>query len=271
MAVFLVGLLVVALVVGSAAPVAGVLPMLLASGGVVWSRFNSGFGFRAASSPDGVRLRHGLTETRSQTVPPGRVQAVRLTQSLLWRRPDWWRITVNVAGYGTSGGKGRGQENLLLPVGTRDEALAVLSFVAPDLGVAEGEDPRAVVDAALSGSRRTHGFVTSPPAARWLDWISWRRNGFRVTRTVLMVRRGAITRMLDLVPHARTQSLAVTQGPLQRRLGLVHFELHSTPGPVSPQVPHLTEDVGAALMVAQTERARAARAAAGPERWMQQR
>ena len=44
----------------------------------VWSRINQGANFRAAISPDGIRLRHGLTETRAQTVPPGRVQAIRL-------------------------------------------------------------------------------------------------------------------------------------------------------------------------------------------------
>ena len=42
-------------------------------GGVtyVWSRINQGANFRAAISPDGIRLRHGLTEARAQTVPTG--------------------------------------------------------------------------------------------------------------------------------------------------------------------------------------------------------
>ena len=45
--------------------------------------------------------------------------------------------------------------------------------------------------------------------------------------------------------------------------------LHSTPGPVSPRVPHLTDADAADLLRTQASRARAARTLAGPERWMQ--
>ena len=237
---------------------------------VLWGRLSRGFGFRVATSSDGLRLRHGLLEQRSQTVPPGRVQAVRLTQPLLWRLKGWWRVDVNIAGYGASGDDEKARlVSTLLPVGTRDEVVAVLWFVFPDLGVQEQENPGAVVDAAMTGSGSGHGFVTSPRQARWLDWFSWRRNGFRITRTALLVRQGVIERSLILVPHARTQSLGVTQGPLQRRLALASFALHSTPGPISPQVRHLAVPVAARLLEEQADRARQARAAAGPERWMQ--
>ena len=68
-------------------------------------------------------------------------------------------------------------------------------------------------------SRRDDGFLSSPPAARWLDPFGWRRNGFRVTREALLMRRGRLRRRLDVVPHARTQSCGLVQGPLQRRSG----------------------------------------------------
>ncbi len=246
------------------------LPGLVGFGGVVWNRFAGGFGFRAATSPDGLRLRHGLLEQRAQTVPPGRVQAVRLSQPILWRRADWWRVRVNVAGYGAMHGENRGDtETTLLPVGTRDEAVAVLAFVLPDLGVTAQEHPRQVVDAGLSGTGAAQGFRTSPSSAKWLDPWAWRRNGFRVTGQALLLRRGFFERHLDVVPHARTQSLGVTQGPLQRALGLASFELHSTPGPVSPAVHHLSTEMAAQLLTEQSARARLARSTAGPERWME--
>jgi putative membrane protein len=263
------GFIVASIALGTMAPAAGVLPALIGIGGVLWARFSHGFGFRVATSPDGLRLRHGLLEQRTQTVPPGRVQAVRLSQPLLWRRAGWWRVQVNVAGYGTGGDESKGEsETVLLPVGTRDEAVAVLAFVAPDLGVGPDEHPRLVVDAGLDGTGAAQGFVTSPRQARWFDWISWQRNGFRVTDQALLVRHGVIERSLVLVPHARTQSLGVTQGPVQRRLGLASFALHSTPGPISPTVAHLSEPVAAHLLATQAERARLARAGAGPEQWM---
>ena len=265
----LLGLVVGVVVAGEPGPfLAGVFPIALGIGGVLWNKFGNGFGFRVATGPDGLRLRHGLLEQRSQTVPPGRVQAVRLHQPLLWRRVGWWNVRVNIAGYGGLGEQQAEGETTLLPVADRAEALLVLSMVVPDLGAAPGEDPRALVAVAMDGEGADGGFVTSPRGARWLDPLAWRRSGYRVTDQVLLVRRGRLHREVDVVPHARTQSLGVTQGPLQRRLGLATFAVHSTPGPVSPVVRHLASARAAELLEEQAVRARAARATAGPERWM---
>ncbi|MEJ2579224.1 MAG: PH domain-containing protein, partial [Kineosporiaceae bacterium] len=239
--VLALGLGVVALVTGSVGPAAAVLPVGAAALGLLWRQLSAGFGFQVATSPDGVRLRHGLLEHRAQTVPPGRVQAVRLHQPLPWRGVDWWRVEVNVAGYGYGSRNDRGAgEHLLLPVGTRREAVAVLSLVLPDLGTGDPGRTWELVDAGLVGAGGAAGFVTDPPAARWVDPLSWRRNGVRVTDQALVIRRGWVHRVLDLVPHARTQSCGVKQGPLQRVLGLASFHLHSTPGPLHTVVPHLS-------------------------------
>nr|WP_246280967.1 PH domain-containing protein [Cellulomonas humilata] len=229
----------------------------------VWSRINQGANFRAAISPDGIRLRHGLTESRAQTVPPGRVQAIRLRQGPLWRGPDWWRVEINVAGYGQSDQQQR--DTVLHPVATREEAMTALWMVLPDLGV---DDPAALVEAALTGKDTDGGFTTAPRRARWVDPVGWRRHGVRVTDRALVTRTGRIWRSVDVVPHERTQSLGLAQGPLQRRLGLASFVLHSTPGPVAPRVQHLDAGVAAALLDEQAERARTARASATPEQWM---
>jgi putative membrane protein len=265
----MVGFTAAVVVLSEPGAFAGVVPTVLAVGGVIWRRFTTGFGFEVATAPDGLRLRHGLLEHRTQTVPPGRVQAVRLRQPLLWRLAGWWAVDVNVAGYGNApGGQAERRGSTLLPVGTRDEAVTVLSFVLPDLGVA-GEYPGLVVDAGLAGTTGAGGFTGAPRRARWVDPLGWRREGFRVTSTALLLRRGVLHRQLDVVPHARTQSCGVVQGPVERRLGLASFALHSTPGPVDPVVEHLGSDVAAALLAAQLVRARQARATAGPERWME--
>ena len=39
------------------------LPALFSVAGVAWSRLNAGWGFQVRRSTDGLRLRHGLTET----------------------------------------------------------------------------------------------------------------------------------------------------------------------------------------------------------------
>jgi putative membrane protein len=250
---------------------AALFPVALGVVTVLWRRFSSAFGFTIGISPDGLRLRHGLLEHRAQTVPPGRVQAVRLVQPLLWRGTDWWRVVVNVAGYAGRGDDQR-TENELLPVGTRAEAITLLALVVPDLGVDPGEDALAVVGAGLAGDSRTpDSYLVAPPASRWVDPISWRRNGVRVTSEVLLVRRGRLRRRLDVVPHARTQSVAVTQGVLQRALGVASLHVHSTPGPVEPVVPHLRAHAAAGLLQDQAARARRARKLALPERWLEPR
>ena len=238
-------------------------PALLGSAGFMWTRINQGAGFRAAISPDGIRLRHGLTESRAQTVPPGRVQAIRLSQGLWWRGPDWWRIEINVAGYGQS--KDQASETVLHPVATLAEAMTAVWLVLPDLGV---PDPQATLDAALHGRDDDGGFTPAPRRARWVDPLGWRRHGVLVTERALLARSGRFTRQLDLVPHERTQSLGLAQGPVQRRLGLASFVVHSTPGPVSASVSHLDGHVAAALLDEQAARARTARAVAAPEQWM---
>lgn len=242
------------------------VPGLIGAVSVVWGRVNQGAGFRAAISPDGIRLRHGLTEARTQTVPPGRVQAIGLQQGPFWRGRDWWRVEINVAGYGAGTDQGA-RESVLHPVATRDEAAAALWLVLPDLGTA---DPRGVIDAALSGRDDEGGFTPAPRRSRWVDPIGFRRHGFLVTDRALVLRSGRVFRRVDVVPHERTQSLGLEQGPLQRRLGLATFVVHSTPGPVSPRVAHLDGAVAAALLDEQARRARQARAVQRPEQWMRE-
>ncbi|MGP7960114.1 PH domain-containing protein [Sanguibacter sp. A247] len=258
------GIVVASIVTTSAAPLVSFFPMLFGFGSYLFQRLVTEANFVGAVSPDGIRSRSGLLETRAQTIPPGRVQAIRMRQPLLWRRKDWWRVDVTVAGY-TMGADTKEVSTLLLPVGPRSTAFDALWLVLPDLGV---EDPLALLAAGLDGSGSDGGFTTSPRSARWLDPLTWRRNGYAVAGRALVVRRGRLTRSLTLVPHERTQSLGLQQGPWQRRLGLASVALHVTHGPVQAVVQHLASSEAARLLDEQDTRARAARRAEGPEQWM---
>ena len=238
-----------------------VLPAVLGIATVFWMRFNTGFGFRAALSQDGIRLRHGALETRRQTVPPGRVQAVRFHQSFFWRGKDWWRVTINVAGYQEN------QESVstLLPVGTRHDALTALWLVLPDIG---DPDPAGTVSAALSGVGDGGGFISTPKRARIFDPLQWRQRGVRATDNALLIRRGRFSREMFVVPHERTQSLQLSQGPLQRWRDLATFVVHSTNGPVRPVAQHLSTADALVLIESQAERAASSRKRQTPEQWM---
>lgn len=257
----ILGLVAASIAVGNASIVLGALAPMLGAATYFWGRFAGEFNFRAAVSPDGIRLRHGLLETKSRTVPPGRVQAVRISQPPLWRIKDWWRMQVNIAGYGAEEVTG----TVLYPAATRAEVAYMLSLVLPDLG---DERPLPVLHAGMDGIGDGEGFTTSPRRARWVDPLTWRRTGFRVTGTAILMRTGRWWRNLSVVPHERTQSMGLTQGPIERKMSLATFVVHSTPGPVTPQVHHLDLQVARELLVDQAERSRRARREAGPERWM---
>ncbi|WP_245953484.1 PH domain-containing protein [Arthrobacter silvisoli] len=249
----------------SGAVVLYLIPAILGLGAAYWKSFNKGFNFTAAISPDGIRLRYGLLDTQAQTVPPGRIQALRITQPPLWRILGWYRIQVNVAGYGGNPGNENAARTTLLPVGGMGEVMQTLALVLPDPGT---PDPYRVFAAAVNGLDSDAGFTTTPRRARLIAPLGWRRNAFLATGTALLLRSGRWWRQLVLVPHQRTQSMALSQGPLARRFGVADLVLHTTAGPVVPRL--IQADVGeaVALFDQQAARAREARKRQTSEQWL---
>ncbi|HLS04124.1 MAG TPA: PH domain-containing protein, partial [Actinomycetales bacterium] len=255
---------VIAILVRSPEPLLANFPIVFVLGIQVWQRLNRGAFFRAATSPDGVRITHGLLEQRRQTVPPGRIQTVRFTQPLLWRPFDWWRVEMNIAGYGQAN-PSQALVNDLLPVGKRDDALRALWLVVPDFSL---DDTGAVLNHAMVGRDEVGGFTTSPRRVRPIDPLVYRSTAFRLTPPALLIRRGRLTRKMMVVPHERIQSISAYQGPLQRLLRVAKFQIDTTLGPVLPIIPHLDVGTAAQLVEEQTERSRQARARDRSERWM---
>jgi putative membrane protein len=193
----------------------GALPGIFGVVQGVWQMIQRHFGFTLSDSPDGLRLQHGLFETRAQTVPPGRVQAVRIVQPLLWRPFGWVRLDANIAGYaGRRAEEGREHNSVLLPVGSRQAALAVIARVLP------GVDIDAVT-------------LTRPPRrAFWhapLLWFTYRAGG---NEQIFGVHSGLFRRVQAVIRHEKIQSVRLSAGPWERLLGLASVEVHSTNGPV---------------------------------------
>ncbi|WP_293877630.1 PH domain-containing protein [uncultured Brevibacterium sp.] len=212
--------------------------------------------FAVSITGDGLAMTSGLLDTRRSVIPLDRIQAVELNQSLLWRPFGWWRATFNLAGTSETG-----KESVLLPVGTLDEVMVLLGLVLPDPGVPEdihGGD--LIREAALKKSKgepvgpAARMFTHQPASSKWVDPISWKSNVFAFTDTMLVVRRGVLNRTVQLVPHARVQSLALEEGPLQSALGLKSISIHSTSGPVHPHIYHFDGAYGHALLNDYAER-----------------
>ncbi|WP_407705802.1 PH domain-containing protein [Streptomyces niveiscabiei] len=215
------------------------LPMLGAAGAGTVGRFVTEYDWTVGESPDGLRLDHGLLDRSHETVPPGRVQTVRVVEPLLWRRLGWVRVELDVAG---------SENSLLVPVAPRAAAEAVIARVLPGVTVP--------------------GVLTRPPkragrvAPGW-----WRGYGIAVTDQVFASRHGLLRRHLALVPHAKVQSVRLTQGPWGRlwRLASVHVDTGADKT-VSARLRDAHE--AAALLADQSTRSRTGRHDAPPDRWM---
>ena len=241
------------LVAGSIIPTIisiGIIPLMILS--YAWSRFNSGFNFSANITHDGIRVTSGLLALKSQTLPPGRIHAIRFLQPLLWRPFGWWQAEVTLAGHGveTSGDqKKQAADNLLLPVGTLEQAKIILDMAIRDLGINEGAESEKLLQTAFNGknSDSVGSFISIGKKAKLLDPFARLRRAFAATDTVLIYRDGWLRRKVTFAPHERAQSVTTSAGPLQRHLGLAGVRLDLVPGTATMKVPHLDAQVAAQL------------------------
>ncbi|MGO3090353.1 MAG: PH domain-containing protein [Galactobacter sp.] len=250
---FVVGVVLLGITAPGGAFLGMLIPGLLGLGSAVWQMLNSAWGFRAGVSADGLRVRHGLTETQHRTVPTGRVQAVGISRPWYLRPFGWVCVHADVAGYGGSDQSGSTARSTLLPVGTLTEAARIVSTLIPDAGT---ENPWELLEEGVDG--REGGFVSSPRSSRWISPIGWKRQGFRVTDTTLVLRGGRINRRLALIPHARVQAVRSYQGPVSRSLGLAKVRFCTVAGPVSTVLPDVSAPVASRLIVEQSARTIAA-------------
>ena len=194
----------------TAATVAGFLAVyLLSFAGVVWRRLSGQYGFIAVEGPEGIRIRRGLLQTISETVPYGRIQAVRQVEPLLWRPFGWCRLEVDIAGATARNQRGEGTSvvrKALLPVGSQQDSWHLLARLlgAPD-PVRTPPPPRARLKAPLS-----------------FHFLSAGHDGVHAVCVT-----GRLNRATTWVPLEKSQSIRRVQGPLQRPLGLatVHVDV----------------------------------------------
>ena len=203
--------------VGSAraalATVGALVPMTIVLLSLVVHRMIGEYGFRVGHAGDGLRLHSGLIQTQAQTIPFGRVQAVRRSEPFLWRALGWVRLEVDVArqsggGRGSSESDGRGLSRALLPVGHPADVVLVL----------RGLLPPAVFE--VPGTRPPRRAVLKAPLTYWASRV-WHDHEYLVART------GRLTLSAVLVPLDKVQSVRWSQGPVQRRLRLatVHVDV----------------------------------------------
>jgi putative membrane protein len=205
-AIVVAGMITLAVATGEPGTVASFLPIVLGVVVAVWRRFNGEFGTVVSVAPDGLRLRSGLVQTTAETIRPGRVQAVRLVEPLVWRAFGWCRLEVDVAGARRRGeDRSEGQRlRALIPVGSRAEAQQMI------------------------GELVSSPIVPSHPAARQARWkaplmyhfLSWSGD-----EQYAVTSEGRVCRTTTWIPLEKVQSIRWVQGPVQRQLGLASVRI----------------------------------------------
>jgi putative membrane protein len=223
----------------------GLIPLIIGMLTLIWRRVIGMFNFTLAESPRGLRITRGLTNLTSQSVPINRIQGVKTSQPLLWRLQGWYRVDVDILGYtqGDSEDNESNASSVLLPAATLAEVELAIGRVLPGFDLDHVE------------------LHPSPRRARWVRWFDFWTLRYGWDDRTLITEQGWFTHVRDVVPHAKTQSLRIEQGPLQRLLRLADVHIHTPRGPVNAVAHQLDEQTARQLALSQLDRARAARAA----------
>lgn len=256
-------LIFMALLPGTFVPLLGYL-------GTLWARFDGAANFKITpSGQGGVTLRYGFTGTHTQNVMVERIQALAVEQSILWRAFGWYRIKMTIAGIGIE--KNDNQKvvtrNVALPVGNKQETLMVLRLLLPALDEVQAQVLLDTANGSLKSQKpQVPAMIVTPSSARWMDLLTWKRNGVTTvgytagsvqatTRIdsdaarssvgehtrgdLLLIRGGYFIRTLSIVPVSRVLSVSRGQGPLQRAFGCASVHFGTVPGPVRTLMMHL--------------------------------
>jgi putative membrane protein len=243
----LVSIAVVLVVLGLTAPkaaaaVAGFLAVyIFGFVSSLWRRLSNQFHFEAVEAPEGIRVRRGLLQTVSETIPFGRIQAVRKIEPLLWRPMGWCRLEVDIAGGARSSKRGEGSgvaRKALLPVGT-------------------GQDAGHLLDRLIGGAVPV---MTAPPTrARKKAPLSYHFLAAGHDHLHAVCVTGRIRKITTWVPLEKSQSIRRVQGPVQRRLGLATVHVDAAGKNVRAEFRDRSVVEAAQLLVTLSELSREAR------------
>jgi putative membrane protein len=235
-----IGIVVATITLDSYTGFFALLPFVYAMFRTFWRHIVTEMRFTGYAREDAILLSHGLTTQVKQTIPAKRIQAVRLTQRLWWRKPNWWRVEANIAGYAM--GDESSPRTVLAPVADPGLAKRALGLVMPDITSPEVWELAIQV---MGSGTISAPFIGSPRRARLFDPWTWSHQGYVRSDFALIIRTGRVTRRVTIIPHDRVQGISVMTGVWSRARDLATVLIHSTPGPASGQLNHLsTLDTG---------------------------
>jgi putative membrane protein len=212
------------------------------------------FGFRLSLEGDRLRREQGLFTRKEAVISRRRVQLALVSGGPVRGLFGWSGLSFQTLGAGTD----RGGHQSAAPFATRSEIEAVLAEVPPLrlppppelIRVSRRHILRKAAGtlvAALVGIAVLSYWLPLAPALLALlpllglgAALERRFHRYAITDDLLFVSRGVWRRRLWLVPLGNVQSLSLSQGPIQRRLGLATLAI-DTPGASLINAPRIVD------------------------------
>ena len=236
-------------------------------------------GFTLTRRGSDLGARYGLFTRVSRTIPTGRIQSLTATESPLhrwFRRQSLELRTVGGAAAAdvdldSSSGDAKAESQWLAPMVETAQIPALLRLVLPDIDLAGvawqplavGARRRifvrglvvAVVVTLLGGLFAGAWALALAPVAVFAAGLHARRQvahaGYALTAWGVLFRSGWWTRKLAIVPHARIQTVALAESPLDRRHRMASVRIDTAgaaAGGYTIAIPYLERTVAAAVV-----------------------
>ncbi len=236
-------------------------------------------GFTLTRRGSDLGARYGLFTRVSRTIPTGRIQSLTATESPLhrwFRRQSLELRTVGGAAAAdvdldSSSGDPKAESQWLAPMVETAQIPALLRQVLPDIDLAGvawqplavGARRRifvrglvvAVVVTLLGGLFAGAWALALAPVAVFAAGLHARRQvahaGYALTAWGVLFRSGWWTRKLAIVPHARIQTVALAESPLDRRHRMASVRIDTAgaaAGGYTIAIPYLERTVAAAVV-----------------------
>jgi putative membrane protein len=229
------------------------------------------FGFRLSLEGDRLRREQGLFTRKEAVISRRRVQLALVGGGPLRGLFGWAGLSFQTLGAGTD----RSGHQAAAPFATRIEIEAVLAQVPP---LRLPPPPEMVRVSRRHILRSTAGALLPAlgaiaAASYWIPYapallaglpllvgmaaLERRYHRYGLADDLLFVSRGVWCRRLWLIPLGNIQSLSVSRGPIQRRLGLATLALDTAGAPMmnAPRIVDLRDDAAEALAAQISRRA----------------
>jgi putative membrane protein len=195
---------------------------------------------------DGPRFmrRFGLFTQHESSFPAKRVQMLRIESPFFQRRLGLCRILVDTAGSFEDDRGGNASTPEVAPIIRLKNAGPICREIVPTLTIEDVQWKRvskktisrgtvrmsillAIIVSAFAFSWKPAwwGMIGVLPVAVTFAYLRWRALGYALAGEFVAVRSGIFKRVHRFIPRNKVQASFVTQGPMQRWLGLSNFSI----------------------------------------------